>query len=69
MRLTIDINNTENIGELSDKEYLKITEIVTALVVSGGLTGVTFGQTIIHFGKDAEFRGVELKYWPYFKRQ
>lgn len=66
MTLTLDIKNTENIGEIDND---RITEIVTALITSGGLTGVKGGQTIIHFDSEGIFQGVQLSYWPYRRRK
>jgi len=69
MELTISINNTENIDNLDEGDLLKITEIVTALVASGGLTGVRGGQTVIHFDAIGNFMGVQLSYWPFRRRK
>ena len=52
----------------SREQLVRYTEILTALLSSGGLDGVKNGQTILHFDRDAEFMGVELKYWPWRKR-
>ncbi len=65
MILNLDIKNTENIGELNEPQKKCIQEIVTALVSSGGLTGVRGGQTIIHFDALGNFMGVQLSYWPW----
>lgn len=69
MELTININNTENIQNIDDAELLKIQEVVTALIASGGLTGVRGGQTILHFDANANFMGVQLSYWPWKRRK
>lgn len=69
MKLEINIKNTENIGELSSEQMSGITEIVTALVQSGGLTGIKGGQTILHFDSDGIFQKVELKYYPWQRRR
>ena len=63
----IDIKNIENIGQLDIIQKQKITDIVEALITSGGLTGVKGGQTIIHFDDKGNFRGVQLSYWPFRK--
>lgn len=53
-----------------DAEYEeKYKEIFTALVMSGGLTGVKGGKTIIHFDADGVFQGIALDYWPWRKRK
>lgn len=67
--LKLVIRNTENIGHLNQEDILKITEIITALVSSGGLTGVKGGKTIIHFDAEGHFMGVELDYWPWRRRK
>lgn len=67
--IKITIRNSENIGQIGPEQIAKLTEIFTALVSSGGLTGVKGGKTIIHFGGEGEFMGVELDYWPYRKRK
>ena len=61
------IKNIENIGQLDIIQKQKITDIVEALITSGGLTGVKGGQTIIHFDDKGNFRGVQLSYWPFRK--
>lgn len=68
MMITLEIKNTENFGSIDDTKRQRITEIVTALITSGGLTGVKGGQTIIHFDNAGEFRGVQLSYWPFLKK-
>ena len=67
MKLELDIKNIENIGQLDIIQKQKITDIVEALITSGGLTGVKGGQTIIHFDDKGNFRGVQLSYWPFRK--
>ena len=60
MKLTIEVEN----------EHLeRFQEIFTALIRSGGLSGVKGGQTIIHFDADGIFQGVQLSYWPYRRRK
>lgn len=51
------------------EEVQKYTEIFTALISSGGLTGVKGGQTIIHFDADGSFMGIQLSYWPWRRRK
>lgn len=69
MELKLNIKNTENIGEVDREKLSKIQEIVEALIVSGGLTGVKGGKTLIHFDGDGTFQGIELDYWPFRKRK
>lgn len=47
----------------------KNKEIFEALIVSGGLSGVKSGQTIIHFDQEGNFMGVQLSYWPWRRRK
>ena len=65
MNIQLTIQNTENLGDF-DKQ--KIEEIFSALLSSGGLTGVKGGQTIIHFDGDGVFQKIELKYFPWMRR-
>lgn len=59
-----------NIQIQADPEELeRYTEIFTALISSGGLTGVKGGQTIIHFDADGSFMGIQLSYWPWRRRK
>ena len=67
-KLTLSIINSENVGIVSDADLLKFQQIMTALVSSGGLTGVKGGKTIIHFDAQGDFQGVQLDYWPYRRR-
>lgn len=67
--IKIQIKNSENIGKLSPEQVDQVTEILTALVTSGGLTGVKGGKTIIHFDGEGTFQGVELDYWPFRRRK
>lgn len=69
MILELNIKNTENLGEITEEKRSRISEVVNALVASGGLTGVKGGQTIIHFDGDGNFQGVQLSYWPYRRRK
>jgi len=65
MRIVLEIQNTENIDNW-DTSHAE--EIINALIVSGGLTGVKGGQTIIHFDGDGIFQKIELKYFPWMRR-
>lgn len=65
MKLELNIQNTENMGNF---DRAKVEEIFTALITSGGLTGVKGGQTIIHFDGDGVFQKIELKYFPWIRR-
>ena len=65
MIIELNIKNLENIPTL---DKTKVVEIVEALIVSGGLTGVKGGQTIIHFDHQGAFKSVQLSYYPWVKR-
>lgn len=69
MEITLKINNTENISNLTPQDHHNIEKILLALVASGGLTGVKGGQTIIHFDPSGKFMGVQLNYWPWRLRE
>lgn len=47
----------------------RFEEIFNALVVSGGLSGVKGGKTVIHFDADGIFQGIALDYWPWRRRK
>lgn len=66
MQITLNIKNIENVPENPD--IRRFEEIFTALISSGGLSGVKGGKTIIHFDDQGVFRGVQLDYWPYRRR-
>jgi hypothetical protein len=68
MEIKLSIKNSENLATLSQSDLREIEEILTALVSSGGLTGVKGGQTIIHFDAEGVFQKVELKYFPWVRR-
>lgn len=68
-KITLNIINDENVGILSHEQIAKVQEIFTALVTSGGLTGVKSGRTIVHFDAEGTFQGVELDYWPWKRRK
>ncbi len=69
MKIELNIKNTENIKDLTPERIKAYEEILTALVTSGGLSGVKAGQTIIHFDHEANFMGIQLSYWPYKRRK
>jgi hypothetical protein len=52
-----------------ERELASIKEIFSALVKSGGLTGVKGGTTILHFDAEGMFMGVQLSYWPWRRRK
>jgi hypothetical protein len=62
---TITIN-TENVEQV---DIPRFTEIVTALIRSGGLSGVKSGKTIIHFDPEGNFMGIQLDYFPFKRRK
>ena len=64
-KIEIRLTNTQNIGFLGPEEVARISEIITALIQSGALTGVKNGKTIIHFDYEGRFMGVELDYWSW----
>jgi hypothetical protein len=68
MEIKLTIKNTENLVGLSQSNIQEMQEILTALVTSGGLTGVKGGQTIIHFDAEGIFQKVELKYFPWVRK-
>lgn len=69
MKIELEIKNLENIGKITPEIKNHIEEIFGALIVSGGLTGVKNGRTILHFDGSGVFQGVELDYWPYRRRK
>lgn len=69
MKLTLDIRNLDNVGDVAQSDILRITEIIEALVTTGGLTGVKGGKTIIHFDSDGTFQMVQLDYAPWRRRK
>lgn len=58
-----------NVEGSSKEEVARYHEILTALIKSGGLTGVRGGQTILHFDADGIFQGVQLSYFPWRRRK
>lgn len=69
MKIELNIKNIENVGEISEKSIELFEEIFSALIISGGLTGVRGGKTVIHFDADGIFQGIQLDYWPYRRRK
>lgn len=69
MEIKLSINNIENLGDWTQDKKKQIEEIVSALISSGGLTGVKGGKTIIHFDGDSNFMGITFDYWVYKKRK
>lgn len=67
MQITLTIKNTDNL-DVSQLDKQRFEEIFTALVQSGGLTGVKGGKTIIHFDQDGTFQKIQLDYYPWQKR-
>ena len=67
--LTVKITNRENVGTITQEQAENIQTIITALIQSGGLTGVRGGKTILHFDGDGSFQGIELDYWPWRRRK
>lgn len=68
MKFTIELTNLENVGEIDEVTKRSFEHIFTALIQSGGLSGVKSGKTILHFDKFGTFRGIQLDYWPWEKR-
>lgn len=68
MKLELNIKNTENINDLSQSDVIKIQRIVEALVVTGSLTGIKGGQTIIHFDQYGDFQKIQQSYFPWANR-
>lgn len=50
------------------EEVERYTEILMALIKTGGLTGMKNGTTNIHFDHNGDFQGIRFDYWPYKKR-
>ena len=68
MKIELNINNIENLGEWNNEKKDKVEEIISALISSGGLTGVKGGKTILHFDGVGNFMSIELDYYPYRRR-
>jgi hypothetical protein len=67
MEIKLNIKNITNLP--MEPDLPRLTEIFEALLVSGGLTGVKGGKTIIHFDSDGIFQRVQLDYYPWVKRK
>lgn len=53
----------------SEEQIEKYAEIFNVLLMKGALDGMRNGGATIHFGPQCEFVGVEMKYWPWRKRE
>lgn len=69
MEITITLSNIDNVGLLSEEEIAGFSEIFSALVQSGGLTGVKSGKTVLHFDHLGIFQGIQLDYMPWRRRK
>lgn len=69
MKFEIEIRNAENVGQLSQETIRKFEEIFSALITSGGLTGVRGGKTVLHFDAEGNFQAVQLDYMPWRRRR
>lgn len=67
--IKIRITNRENVGTITTEQAENIQTIMTALIQSGGLTGVRGGKTILHFDANGSFMGIELDYWPWRRKK
>lgn len=61
MRIKIEVEGA------TEDEMIKYTEIFTALVQTGGLSGMKNGSTNIHFDNKGDFQGIRFDYWPWRK--
>lgn len=52
----------------SEEEVNKYTEIIEALIKTGGLSGMKNGSTNIHFDAEGNFMGIRFDYWPFKRR-
>lgn len=68
MEIKLNIQNTENLAGLTTSDIGEITQILEALVTSGGLTGVKGGKTIIHFDAEGIFQKIQLDYFPWVRK-
>ena len=68
MKLELNIQNTENIEDLSQSDIRDIEEIVTAAVEKGAFTRVRGGKTIIHFDGQGVFQKIETSYGVWTRR-
>lgn len=69
MEIKLYIKNTENVGEVTPEKLKKFEEIFSALIQTGGLTGVKGGKTILHFDHLGVFQGVQLDYMPWRRQR
>lgn len=58
-----------NIDGEDEEQLIKYNEIFSALLKTGGLSGVKNGKTIIHFNHEGDFMGIQLDYWPFRRRK
>lgn len=68
MKFKLEIS-LENVGNISEEFKSRVEEIMTALIQSGGLSGVKSGRTIIHYDMAGNFQRIELNYCPWIKRK
>lgn len=68
MEIRLFIKNTENLDSMTSSDLNEMKQIIEALIVTGGLTGVKGGQTIIHFDAFGVFQKIELKYFPWVRK-
>lgn len=67
--MKIELNvRTEN-AEITPENLSSFQEIFSALISSGGLTGVKGGKTIIHFDSEGLFQKIQLDYYPWNRRR
>jgi len=69
MKIELVVKNTENLGPITEQDIRNFEEIFSALVSSGGLTGVKGGKTIIHFDAEGLFQKIQLDYYPWNRRR
>lgn len=55
--------------EVGKDEMERYQEIFTALIATGGLTGIKAGKTIINFDNEGNFQGIQFDYWPWRRRK
>jgi len=67
MKFKLELN-IENTGLIDEEMKKRMERIMTALIQSGGLTGIKSGQTIIHFDIGGNFKRIELNYCPWIER-
>jgi hypothetical protein len=69
MKFEIELKNTENVGQITPVVIARFEEIFSALITSGGLTGVKGGKTVLHFDMEGQFMAVSLDYTPWRRRK